>query len=145
MPISTAARKTIFLSVTLLCLFVAAGYLVFAVRNANRAAAGLSAPVPQPSVSRLGDSENRPSDSSVQPAAPPVTKLPAAPATSDGRRQPESVERHSGRRLVDINLSNSPGLGLVEYSSIDAVDKPRVATGLPCERVYFAAYKGICL
>jgi hypothetical protein len=50
----------------------------------------------------------------------------------------------SPQYLFAVNIRQSPELGQAEYSALDSVDA-RTATGLRCERVYFAAGKGVCL
>lgn len=44
-----------------------------------------------------------------------------------------------------MNLRDSAELGKVTLSALDAVDGPRTTINLRCEKIYFAADKGICL
>ncbi len=74
---------------------------------------------------------------------------PKAGSSSDNQAlssQAQHEEKlHAAPRLVAINLRDSPDLGKVEFSPLDAVDEQKTPTDLHCERVYFAANKGICL
>jgi len=47
--------------------------------------------------------------------------------------------------LVAINLRDQDALGKVEFSYLDPVVEHKTTTNLRCERIYFAADKGICL
>jgi dipeptidyl aminopeptidase/acylaminoacyl peptidase len=46
--------------------------------------------------------------------------------------------------LLAINMRDSRNLGSVEYASLARIDD-RVATSLRCERIHFAAGRGVCL
>jgi dipeptidyl aminopeptidase/acylaminoacyl peptidase len=46
--------------------------------------------------------------------------------------------------LIALNMRDSADLGKAEFSALATVDD-RTATNLQCERIYFAADKGICL
>jgi WD40 repeat protein len=133
MSISPNGKKLIFVLVTLLCLAFAALYTLFSARSVPRATeSAASAPKWQsPVVSPPVLEES---------AAPQAAQKPPAPPT----KQPQTPT-HSRPRLVALNMRDSSNLGTVEYAPLDDVDQQRTATDLRCERVYFAAHKGICL
>src|SRR5262249_44014043 len=92
--------------------------------------------------------------SSISPSEDPATQVRDSRQEPVGSELPafDSVRNQSQRqpdqgkaRLFAINLRESPDLGKVEFSFLDSLDATRTTTGLPCERIYFASGKGICL
>jgi len=141
----TPGRKNlVFVGVTVVCVVVSIIYLRFSVRTAPRLGVHTAlAPgrQTQSSAAEIAQSEAAKSHQAKHEAAFTPLKNSAAPF-------PGTVQNitHSKARLVALNMRDSPDLGKVEYAPLDEVDEShRTSTGLACERVYFAAGKGICL
>ena len=158
-------KKLIFSLITLLCVVIAVLYTFFSARSRGPSQANLpSPPAAQSSAApasassadagtqSLNDSPRRthqktPSDLSNGGIA--SATAPRAGSSSDNQALSSPAQHeeklHAAPRLVAINLRDSPDLGKVEFSPLDAVDEQKTPTDLHCERVYFAADKGICL
>jgi Tol biopolymer transport system component len=146
---SNNAKKLAFLLITLLCIVVAALYTLFAARTANVAVGNLaSAPIVQsPSVAPLDSpSVNPPAHSQHKPPRRPSVSPLVSPSNNPA---PPSHEPGGQSRaiphLVALNLRDPAELGKVTLSALDAVDESRTTINLRCEKIYFAADKGICL
>lgn len=142
---SNNVKKLVFWLITLLCVVVAVLYTRFAARTANLAGGDLaSAPIVQsPSAAPLvSPSGNPPAHSQHELLQGPLVSASDNPAPSSPELEGQSQAKP---RLVALNLRDSAELGKVAFSALDAVDEPRTATNLRCERIYFAANKGICL
>ncbi len=94
--------------------------------------------VESPPSARAKPAPDRPAPQPKQAQEPAKQGQERAAATSG-----ESAAVAPGR-LVALNLRPSAELGTVEISPLDALED-RKATSLHCERIYFAAGKGICL
>ena len=120
-PAGTRTRRLfspvlLFALVATACLVLAVTYVTAAVlRNPSRAAL-----VPTPSASGPG----------------PGTASQAPEATSTASATPQ---------IVFQNVERDEGYGQVAVVPIDNPGAPRALTGLTCERVHFAAGKGLCL
>jgi dipeptidyl aminopeptidase/acylaminoacyl peptidase len=129
----------------LVCVVVAVLYTLFSVRTARLAVGNLeSAPIVQtplaaPSVSPSG---NPAAQSQDRPQAPQVSPSDSPDLRSQDERQGQIREEPY---LVMLNVRDSPERFTIEFSAVDAVDEHRTATGLRCERSYFASSRGICL
>src|SRR5262249_12826945 len=83
---------------------------------------------------------------SSKPSAPSQEDVLEALVQPAGRPStPSHNEPHGQAHLVSLNLQPTADLGKVQMSGVDAVDEHRTITDLRCERIYFAANKGICL
>jgi len=146
---SNNVKKLVFLLITLLCVVVAVLYTRFAARTANVTVGNLaSAPTVQPlSVVPLGSpSANPPAHSQREPLQRPLVSPLAS--RSDNPAPPSHElggQSQAKPHLVALNLRDSAELGKVTLSALDAVDGPRTTINLRCEKIYFAADKGICL
>jgi Tol biopolymer transport system component len=142
MTASPKQTKTIaFVFIVLLCAVAALTYTFFAARSSKSVVLDRPASPPAfekpPTLQASTPPANEPARP-PEPAAPqPDNPAPAIPG-------PVAPAR-SGGRLIAINLRDSPERGSVEIANLDAVNEPRTPTNLHCERIDFAATKGICL
>jgi hypothetical protein len=106
---------------------------------------------------------SRPASATSQPTPPPrrepLPNLPAGdgatevPAPADSRAAhalapAKAATEHpspSTVRLLAVNMRDSVDRGHVEISEVPVRGEQRRAIDLPCERVHFAAGKGVCL
>src|SRR5581483_6041456 len=132
------ARVKIFIVVTAASVGLAVGYTLWAARASKPAPAASSTTrsLPPPPAATAAPAAAA-TDQSVeeQPAAAPPSGPPAS-ATAHASATPAY--------LIALNMRDSPELGQVEFARLDTVEA-RTATGLRCERIYFAAGKGVCL
>jgi len=134
------SRVGVFVMVSLASVGVAAGYTFYAAR-ATRSQAP---PVPTTAIPPLSSAV---ASNSVEAGAPSAAIASTRPRESQPRAArplPTPDRAPAKTHLVALNVSDSPRLGQAEYSALDSLDA-RTATGLRCERVYFAAGHGICL
>jgi hypothetical protein len=131
-----------FVLIVSLCAVAAILYTLFAARSSRSVAADKPAPTPAVQTPSSSAVTPPPSNAPARPAesAPP----PAADNPVPAPPRPKARVRPSGR-LVALNLRDSPDRGSVEFANLDAVNEPRTATKLYCERIYVASTKGICL
>jgi hypothetical protein len=77
--------------------------------------------------------------------------MPAAPRSNDGKSANEIAEIRSRPHLLFRDMTRTAARGTIPHAgmlSVAPLDSPvsrRVATQLPCERVSFAAGRGLCL
>lgn len=128
------ARVAVFIVVTVSSLGVAVGYVFRASKlPGSPPPASVSLPA---SPALLPSAERDPSLSLEHTPAPSPPGQPLMPAV---------VHRTAVKSyVIALNVRESPELGQAEYWALDSVGS-RTATGLHCERVYFAAGKGVCL
>ena len=145
MQTSLNVKRLVFVLVTLVCLAVGVLYTLLAARKANPSIGKTQVePVVQSS------SPSTPDSPTVDLALQSPNKLPT-PRVSTSRNSaahsPEKLDEqiHAKPYLVAINLRHSADLGKVEFSALDIINEQRTATNLRCERIYFAADRGICL
>jgi len=112
------ARQWIFILITVVCLLFALVYVFGSARKNSVLAIDPAVESPLPLA---GNSPLRPENGGVRP-------------TWSG--QPH---------LISINETSSADLGKVEMAPLTGGVGPKTMTGLKCERVYYAADKGICL
>jgi len=155
-------KKLIFSLITLLCVVIAVLYTLFSARSRGPEHSNLSSPpAGQSSSATAGKSpsdagtqslndvprqthQKTPSDLSTGGTASATASKVGSPSGTQAEARQEG-KLHAVPRLVAINLRDSPDLGKVEFAPLDAVDEQKTPTDLHCERVYFAANKGICL
>jgi len=141
---SANAKKLVFLVITLLCVVTAVLYTVYSARTANLAVGGVAVQraAQSPVAGPQGSPSGLPSAPSQHEPQGPLVSPSDSPAAQSQDASEGKVQAHPW--LVALNMRDSPELGQVEFSALDAVDD-RTATNLRCERIYFAADKGICL
>jgi Tol biopolymer transport system component len=143
MSISFNSKKLIFVLVAVLCLAVAVLYTLFSARIARRPtdqAASAEPPLSAPIVSQ--SAPEKPPSQETQHGLSPI------PLQNPPNQSLKNLEEPtpSKARLVALNMRDSPNLGKVEYAPLDNVEENhRTPTDLNCERIYFAADRGICL
>ncbi len=88
-------------------------------------------------------------ESAPSPVPPPITQpgdtvSAAAPAAATST--PGSAGSADTRKLVYYRTTAlGPNYGKLSVAPVDALDKVRYSRDLLCDRVYFAAGKGVCL
>ena len=136
----------LFLIVTVLCVSVAVVYTLYSARSARSFPVNAAPPNPPPVVTSSLSAATPSLKATPDPSsadAPAFTPLAAnAAATDSHSNRPVTVDARP--YVVAINVRDSPDLGMVEFADLESIDN-RTTTRLRCERMYFAAGKGICL
>ena len=143
MTSSAKLKRLIFGLITFTCVVVAFLYTFLSADKVNsdghkRASATVAHPAsvhPPASPERLGQMKDDDERHGTSPEKAP------GPSTGKAPRH----QLHSEPRLVALNLRESAELGTAEVSYLNAINDRKPVTHLRCERIYFAAGKGICL
>ena len=112
------ARQWIFILITVICLLFA---LVYVLGSARKNSVLAIDPAIKSPLTLAASSPLRPENGGVRP----------------------TWSLHP--QLISINETSSADLGKVEMAPLTGGVGPRTMTGLKCERVYYAADKGLCL
>ena len=123
-------RRIVFGVLTAACLAGAIGYVAWASVRGRPAASG-----PSIVTSRT-----------AAPGSPALTSIPStsSPRGLDATSSPSATTGRSPR-VVFQNVVRDDGYAKVAVAELSDPDGPRTITGLTCERVYFAAGRGLCL
>ena len=135
-------RKLVFLIITFPCVSGAMLYTLFSIRRTNSYVRNLEQ-APTLEASYAAATAVSPSSKPSAPSQEDVLEALVQPAGKPST--PSHNELHGQVHLISLNLQPTADVGKVQMSGVDAVDEQRTTTDLRCERIYFAANKGICL
>lgn len=159
-PLASHRRLLAFAAVLLASVAAAAGYAGFVAWRADAVATAAAAAAKPIAVVKLGalPAGEAFSVAPVEPAASTVPEGTASTAIISKAARPErpskptataaaTDERGPARRPYVLFRSTAPGesFGHVSVQHLDAIGGERLVTPLECDRVHFAAERGICL